>query len=517
MNTDVVGSRTVVRVWNEAVSYYPEERFLRYISNEEQVREFSYSQFDKEVKKLAGFFQSIGLHKGSMAAIHMHNTPEYIMNWLALIHVGATVVPINEHFKYAEVEYIINKCRPEIVIAEPKTISTYQEKEVLPENISIYLAYGSAEEFGFASLSDIPEPSEPFSEVSLSSDDLAGILFTSGTTHNPKGAMYTHANAIFGGLHYADQMGLRHGDVLLSCMPCYHAGFQELAMMPVICAGSRLVMVEHYSARRFWKQIVDNRANFTEVMSFMCRTMLTQPEMPWEKDHCLQQIYFSMGLSNEEKEAFESRFGVSFINSYGMTETVAAVTCAPKTGDKRWPSVGRPAISYDVKIVDECGNDLGANMPGEICIKGVPGRTLVRGYYKNPKATQALYDRDGWLHTNDRGYIDEDGFVFFLDRYCDKIKRSGENVSSVEVECTLTSHPLIKDAAVIGVPDTLRDEQVKAFVQLKEGAVLSKEEIIKYCESRLSYFKVPTIIEFVSDFPRSSYGKIRKQQLKKSS
>ena len=281
----------------------------------------------------------------------------------------------------------------------------------------------------------------------------------------------------------------------------------------VICSGGTLIMIEHYSARRFWKQICEHKAHFTDVMSIMNRTMMLQPVQPWEKDHCLKQIYFSMGLSQREKEAFEERFNVRLLNSYGMTETVTAVTCVPLYGNQNWPSVGRPALSYEIKIIDENGNTVPAGTEGEICVHGVPGRTLVPGYYGDEELTNKLLDSEGWLHSGDWGYLDQDGWLFFLGRCGQMIKRSGENISCLEVECVLTSQPLIRDAAVVGVPDPIRDQAVKAFVQLIEGSVLSESEVIEYCNAYLAQFKVPSMVEFVDDFPRTATGKIQKSKL----
>ncbi len=272
-------------------------------------------------------------------------------------------------------------------------------------------------------------------------------------------------------------------------------------------------MSEHYSARRFWRQVYEHKADFTDTMSLMNRTLLMQPVQPWEKEHSLKQIYFSMGLSDQEKEAFEKRFNVRLLNSYGMTETVSAVTCVPPWGDQHWPSVGRPALSYEIKIVDEQGNALPPGTEGEICVHGVPGRSLVQGYYQDEEATKRLLDEEGWLHSGDWGYLDEEGWLFFLGRCGQIIKRSGENISCTEVECVLTSHRLISDAAVIGVPDSIRGQAVKAFIQPKEGETLSKEDVIGYCEQHLAKFKVPTQIVFVTEFPRTATGKIKKNLL----
>ena len=310
------------------------------------------------------------------------------------------------------------------------------------------------------------------------------------------------------------QIGMCPGDRFLSCMPCYHMDFQEMAAMSVIVAGGTLIMVEHYSAHKFWKQICDTKANFTDTMSIMNRTLMLQPVQPWEQDHCLKQVYFSMGLSTEEKDEFERRFHVQLLNSYGMTETISAVTCSPISGDKNWPSVGRAALSYDIKIIDCDGKEVAPGKTGEICVHGIPGRSLTPGYYNDPGATECLLDKDGWLHSGDRGYIDEAGWLFFIDRWGNMIKRSGENISSLEVECVLTSHPKIADAAVIGIPDPIRNQAVKAFIQFADVESLTIAELEQYCSDRLSKFKVPTFWQFVDDFPRTATGKIKKKELK---
>ena len=204
------------------------------------------------------------------------------------------------------------------------------------------------------------------------------------------------------------------------------------------------------------------------------------------------------------------------LNSYGMTETVSAVTCVPLYGKQNWPSVGRPALSYNIKIIDEHGNTLPAGSEGEICVQGIPGRSLIKGYYQDEESTSRLLDQDNWLHSGDYGYLDEDGWLFFLGRCDHMIKRSGENISCAEVECVLTSHPSIMDAAVVGVPDPVRDQAVKAFIQLTNDAALTDLDVINYCEQHLAHFKVPTLIEFVNEFPRTSTGKIKKNFLIKS-
>ncbi|NLH01906.1 MAG: AMP-binding protein [Clostridiales bacterium] len=517
--TDIVGNRTLRSQWDETVLYYGDRTFLEFVSVENEVVSYSYNDFDRMVKQTANLFLDIGIQKDELVATHLHNTPQYLICWLALAQIGAVTVPLNEHYKLDESAYVLKKCGIRRIIAEQRSIDIFVSARDILNLDSIILTDGYSEQPGIIYLMDemSKQPVELKENRKVSPEDMAVILFTSGTTCHPKGAIYTHYNVVYGGLLHASQMGMSEGDKFLSSMPCYHMDFQEMAAMPVICTGSTLIMVEHYSARRFWRQICQHKANFTDTMSIMNRTMLLQPVQPWEKDHCLKQIYFSMGLSNEEKEKFESRFRVRLLNSYGMTETVSAVTCVPLFGEQNWPSVGRPAFSYDIKIIDCDGNEVPPYTVGEICIHGIPGKTIIPGYYNDPAATAKLIDADNWLHSGDKGYLDEGGWLFFVDRKDNMIKRAGENISSEEVECVLTSHEKIADAAVIGVPDPIRDQAVKAYVQLVENESLTEAEIMDYCAARLSKFKVPTIIEFVSDFPRTSNGKVKKQLLKQAS
>lgn len=514
--TDMVGSRTLRSQWDETVSCYGQDTFLEYVSTRDEVTAYTYADFDRKVKQAANFFLELGVRKQELVALHLHNTPEYLICWLALAQIGAVSVPLNEHYRQAESRYVLEKCSIRRVITEAAALPLYLDpsvRETLDDLISI-----QTEDLpeGVTSLTEgmARQPDVLTEDRPVRSDELAVILFTSGTTRHPKGAMYTHCNVVYGGLIHVAQMGMDHGDRFLSSMPCYHMDFQEMAAMPVICTGSTLLMVEHYSARRFWSQVCRYGAHFTDTMSVMNRTMLMQPVQPWEKDHCLKQIYFSMGLSDEEKQRFEERFGVSLLNSYGMTETVSGVTCAPLVGRKNWPSVGRVAPSYAIKITDDRGRELPPGEVGEICVYGIPGRSVVLGYYRDEKATAKLIDEKGWLHSGDRGYLDEDGWLFFVDRCGNMIKRGGENVSSLEVECVLTSHEGVADAAVIGVPDPIRDQAVKAFVQRRPGTAPTAEELMAYCAERLAKFKVPTQIEFVEDFPRTATGKIQKQKLR---
>jgi len=249
------------------------------------------------------------------------------------------------------------------------------------------------------------------------------------------------------------------------------------------------------------------------LIAMMVRTLLLQPATDADSCHCVREALTFMPLTDEEKDGFEYRFHVRLMNSYGSTESVGWVLTDLPHGERRWPSVGRPGLGYEVGIFDG-DRELPPGQIGEIRIKGVPGRTLTSGYFSDAEATEKMLTPDGWLRTSDQGYCDEDGWFYFVDRASNLIKRSGENISTTQIEQVLLTHPLILEAAVIGVDDPIRDQGVKAFVLLTPGAQLSEEEIKDYCSRRLACHKVPQHVEIVTDFPRTTSMKIEKRLLR---
>ena len=234
----------------------------------------------------------------------------------------------------------------------------------------------------------------------------------------------------------------------------------------------------------------------------------------FQKSNGLVMLHFINLMSEQEKDAFCERFGVRLLTSYGMTETIVGII-GDRPGDKRrWPSIGRAGFCYEAEIRDDHNCPLPAGEIGEICIKGVPGKTIFKEYFLNPKATAKVLEADGWLHTGDTGYRDEEGFFYFVDRRCNMIKRGGENVSCVELENIIATHPKIQDIVVVGIKDSIRDEAIKAFVVLNEGETLSEEEFFRFCEQNMAKFKVPSYLEIRKDLPRNCSGKIIRKNLK---
>lgn len=514
---DIVGNKTLRDMWDELVRLDSEKTALIFHDRCGNVNEFSYAQINEQINKTANLFIDLGIQKNDKVAIQLYNCPEFLMCWFGLAKIGAVLVPLNTKYTQEECSYIIEKCGVATAVIEEEFIPVFTGSEANNSGIkNLLLARSKKQIPGILNFEEKlgKQPVELKETRPLSSDDTAEILFTSGTTSKPKGVVLTHCNLLYAGIFTAWQVGLRHEDRYLTIMPAFHVDYQLNALMPVLIAGATIITMEKYSASMFWKQVCDYRATITEGIPMMARTMMLQPRQEWEKDHFIREMFFYLPYPNAEKIAFEERFQVRLLTSYGSTESLVGVIGDPLYGERNWPSIGKPALSYEAKIVDESGNELPPNCIGEICIKGVPGRTIMKEYYNDPEATARTIKPDGWLHTGDKGYTDESGWFYFVDRKVNMIKRSGENISTTEIENILMCHPKIDEAAVIGVPDPIRDQAVKAFILFKNGEELNPEEILEYCRVHMAEFKLPSFIEIRTSFPRTCTGKIQKKLLK---
>lgn len=528
----IVGNDDLRSLWERLRTERADHVFMEYESGAGERRAYTYAEFDRYINRTANYFLSLGVRKGDNVALQLYNSPECVSVAMALAKIGAVAVPINMANMVEECAFIYEKCGIDIVVAEPDCQSFYIEgvpegiawrnpvqaraKHVVPmsrllvSHVRNEPLFGNAVDFD----AEVARCSDEFdAPCELSTLDTAMIIFTSGTTSCPKGVELTHGNMLFGGYFGDWQCALSPEDRLLTTMPAFHSNFQTAALMPVLTAGATLVFIEKYSARRYWKQVRDYRATSLQLTAMLARTMMLQPIDEGERDHCVRSVQYYLAITEEEKAVFEKRFGLRLMNCYGSTESICWILTDLPFGERRWPSIGRAGLGYEVEVIDDDGRVASAGETGEIVVRGIPGISLMKGYYGEPGVTAATIDADGWMHTGDKGYRDEDGWFYFVDRKSNMIKRSGENISASEVEGVLMEHPSIAEAAVIGVPDPVRDQAVKAFLIPEEGCVVDAEEVASYCRGRLACFKVPSIIEVVDDLPRTSVGKIAKKLL----
>ena len=514
---DIVGNQSLGSIWDERVREYPNRLFL--VSEDRlsgDVKEYTYASFDIEVSRTANAFRSLGISKGDKVVIHLDNCPEYIMCWFALAKIGAIMVASNVKSSASECSYVFDRCDAVAVVTEPVYRSVVCKAAAMCSRLKmVLLEHACMEHPDAIDFSLLRRGMEPvfYSRCRVLGDDDLEIMFTSGSSGRPKPMVFTHANALYAGVLSAYEAFFQSDDRMLTALPAYHVDFQFMATMPVLYAGATLVIVGRYSASRFWGQVRRHRATLTQIYPFHMRTLMAQPALPTDEDHCVREAFFSLCHTEQERLAFQRRFKVSLLNCYGMSETVIGATVHPVYGERRWPSVGRPAIAWKIKIIDEKGFELPPREVGEICVQGERGKTLMKGYYRDPEATAKLIDDENWVHTGDLGYVDDEGWLYYLDRIKNVLKCSGENVSAAEVECVLTDHPDIQEAAVIGVPDPLCDQAIKAYVMLRVGSLMTEDDIVAYCAAMMAPFKVPASVEIRKDFPRTGIGKVDKRAL----
>lgn len=535
---DIVGNETLRDLWQSVVERKGRRHFLTFQNRVGDVFEYTYAAFDEDVNRIANVFLDLGIEKGDHVALHLHSSPEFLMCLFGLAKIGAVAVPINEQYLADEAEYILENSDAICVVVEPLFYETYQEllarghyfpkgvvvaragTESPKSNIDfsgIYTPLGTVEE-GQQGIYDFwmmrcGQSAILRDSCELASDDPVQIIYTSGTTSRPKGVVLTHANMVFSGLYGDWEVSLRGSDRVLTSMPACHSNFQLAALMPVITAGASLIIVEKYSATRFMKQIRHYKATVIQCVAMMLRTLLLQPVDPEEKNHCVREVLYFIPITDAEKEEFEQRFNMRIMNTYGSTESIGWAITDPPVGARNWPSVGRAGLGYKARICDMEDNELPPGEVGEIQIKGERGRSVMLEYYNNPEATENTFSVDGWLKTGDQGYQDDNGWFYFVDRKVNMVKRSGENISTTELEEILEQHPAIAEAAVIGVPDPIRDQAIKAFVRFAPGESMTLAEVEQYCKDHMASFKVPTFYEVVEGFPRTCSMKIEKKLL----
>ena len=514
MILDIAGERTIRDLLSEQASLRADWPALEFEEADGTRTTLTYQELAAQVQAAAAGLSKIGIGHGDKVTIHMANCPDFVITWFALAWLGAIMVPSNTGNEVAELEYVVEFSDSCAVVTEPRYLERIKvATAALPEIRTIILARTTTPVEGTTLLVDLLSQGEVPPSPAVGAEDVQEMLFTSGTTARPKGVLLTHANALRAGERYSRMLYLDRSDRLLTSLPLFHVNAQAVTLLPALTMGATCIVLEEFRASRYWQQIRDHDATVTSIVAMRARTLLAQPPHEDDLRHRIRRVFYAINVTDQEKETFEARFGVEFINGYGLSEAMTVVCMAPVFGEKRWPSVGRPAIDRVVRLVDSEGRDVPPGQPGECIVQGIPGRTLMKGYYKDPEATSATI-RDGWLHTGDQLVRDEQGFFYFFDRKKDMIKRAGENISALEVESVIMDHPGVAEVAVVGVVDPIRDEAVKAFVVLKPGVSVTPEELVEFCSGRLARFKVPSEVEMLDALPKTSIGKVQKGVLR---
>ena len=516
MVNSIVGRRTIATFLEYHASTRPSATAVITETNAGIRQWLTWSELDSLVNQFGIWIERQGLTKGDSIALVLPNCLEVLLCWLAAGKTATVAVPLDPGSTAAEMQYIVEHSDARLVMADARVIDVVRAacercplvKRIIPVSLGEpFFSSSLAKEFA---LMDSARPSARTEPV-----DVAGMLYTSGTTGKPKGVMLTHAAYIYGAAVFARSTGLAPEDRHLIALPLYHAAAQCHALTPSLVTGASMVIVERFSARRFLEQAVRYSATRAALFAAPLRMLLRHYAGSVAPKTPLTLITFAQNLAPEELKGWEEKFGIDLMQLWGMTETVGLPLMVPLNGPRDNMCMGLPVVGYEVKVVDEQGREVPTNVPGEIVVRAEPGWNMSAGYYKNPQATAELI-RNGWLHSGDRAMRDEHGQFHFLGRFKELIKRAGENISPLEVEEALTRHPAVLDAAVVGLPDPVRDERVVAFVIFREDRTATPQELTDWCRGFLSAFKVPEEFLVCNEFPRTSVGKIQRHLLREA-
>jgi carnitine-CoA ligase len=490
---DRVGMRTLNDAFAERVVDHPEREFLVFETADGATTSWTYARFDARCEEFARGLAGLGVVKADPVVLRMSMGVDLIAAWFACLRLGAIAVPAPLAQTHDETMWMTGLIEPRLVIADPDWADMYIES---------------------VTASDVLAAQSTYVAPAVAPDDVAEVIFTSGSTARPKGVMITHANLLHSGERQSSMRALDAGERCLTALPWFHVNCQSVTVLAALAVGGTAILLERYSARRFMDQVRRHRATQVTLGAMLVRTLLSQPPSDEDAQHVVRRAFYGLAISDREKHEFERRFGMTLLNGYGLSEAVAEVFAVPVFGPKRWPSLGLPVQDRLVRLVDDGGQDVASGQTGEIIVHGRPGWTLMSGYWRDEAAT-ALAIRDGWLHTGDLAHVDEAGYFYFDGRKKDVIKRAGENISALEVEEALMTHPQVAEAVVVGAPDPMREEAVWAYVTLTDGRT-DGETLIAYCMERLSQYKVPTVVHVLEEFPRTGAGKVDKVSLRAS-
>jgi sulfoacetate-CoA ligase len=429
--------------------------------------------------------------------------------FLGTMYAGLVVAPLNLLAQPSQLQYVLEHSDTKLVFVTELNRERLEEalKGVSQDVKVMVIDKHAAEIFPHEDLSGYKLPT-------ISQDDPALLLYTSGTTGVPKGAILTHKNMVAGGENVTLAHCLTAADRGLVSLALYHINAEIVSAMAPLVSGSSVVVPERFSASAFWPLISEYRCTWFSIVPTICSYLVTGTEIDGQGYH-LSQIRFgrsaSAPLPPSLQKEFESKFSCHIVETLGLTECAAPVFSNPLDHTKH--KIGSPgqAVGCELKIVDRQGNEVPPLTPGEILIRG---DNVLKEYYKAPDKTAEALEPDGWFHTGDLGLVDEDGFVFITGRLKELIIKGGENIAPREIDECFYKHPAIQDAAAVGIPDKNYGEEIMVCYTTRPGCSVTEDELREHCLANLGKYKTPKVIVQLEELPKGPSGKIQRLKLK---
>jgi long-chain acyl-CoA synthetase len=522
------------QVLTDSARRYPDRQALEFYG-----RCLTYRELEDLIERFAAALIELGVQKGDRVAVMLPNVPQAVIAYFGALKAGACVVQTNPLYVSREVAHQLHDAGAETIVSLDQLYPQIQEampqtslKRVILANVRDYLPWlkrllyplkarrqGQSVEvkrvppiYDFRTLLTTARPASAPREVSP--DDLALLQYTGGTTGVPKGAMLTHRNLVANAVQCRYWLsGLEEGrEVFLGVLPFFHVYGMSTCQNLAILLGAKIILLPKFQGDEVLKAIAAHRVTAFPGIPAMYLALNNHPKVG---EYDLSSVRFCISgagpLFSDVRDRFEKLTGSSLVEGYGLTEASPVTHCNPMTGQRRARSIGLPLPDTDARLVDlETGAPV--SEPGKVGELRIKGPQVMRGYW-NKEAEMATVFQDGWLCTGDLASMDADGFFYIQDRLKDMIKSGGMNVYPREVDECLCQHPKVKEACVIGVPQELRGERIKAFVVLKDGERATPAELLGHCRERLAKFKVPKQIEFRQELPKTLVGKVLRRVL----
>jgi len=490
-------------------------------------KQWSFVQFNERVNRLAGAFRELGVHKGERIGMLQVNCPQYVEAYFAAAKIGAVFVPLNFRAKSDELAYMIGNAGVSVLLTGTRYFDMIPQ--MLPQLPSVKACISI----------DMPQDQTPFYEdlidssnpvetaADIGDDDITVLMYTAGTTGRPKGVPLRHSGFVSYILENVEPASPEIEERNLLTVPLYHvAGMQ--AVLAGIYGGRTLILMRQFEVHEWLRTAQAQKATRAMLVPTMLKWVIEDPDFHKYDLSSLGIITYGAAPMplNVIQKAIDKMPDVRFINAFGQTETASTMTMLgpqdhiiegteaekEKKLTRLAASIGRPLPDVEVKIVDDKGAVLDTDQVGEIYAKGP---RIMQGYWADAEKSAQVITADGWLRTGDKGWMDEEGYIYLAGRSDDMIIRGGENISPEEIEDVLHAHPKIDEAAVIGIPHSDWGQEPCAVVVVKQGEEVADNEVMDYCRSRLAGFKRPGSVVFIDSLPRNQMGKVLKKELRK--
>lgn len=496
----------------------PEKRAYHFLG-----RDTTYGEFEQTVSRFAAGLQRIGVEKGDHVALLLGNTPHFLISLYATMRIGATAIPVNPMYTQDEIAYILQNGDVKTVIALDMLLPLVEiGVKVLPQVDSYIICETGdgldekmnglstrAQEITKSFSRIMASTTETVDPVKVEEEDVAIILYTSGTTGYPKGAMLTHRNLYSNARDVGDYLGMTPEDRVIATLPVFHVFALTVVVNAPLLQGATVLLAPRFSPGEIYELAGSQKATVFAGVPTMYNFLYQYDGDAAQFKHLRLAVSGGAPLPIQVLQDFETKFKVKVSEGYGLSEA-SPVTCFnPLDRERKAGSIGMSILNVENKVVDENGAEVPIGEVGELIVRGP---NVMKGYYKMPEET-ANAIRGEWLYTGDLATKDEDGYFYIVDRKKDMIIVGGFNVYPREVEEVLYTHPNVVEAAVVGLPDVNLGEAVHAYVVLKEGNT-SVEELQNFCAQRLVKYKVPNAIELLDELPKNSTGKILRRSLK---